>query len=298
MIKIKDNPFVGWVEYRIKKNKNAVISLNGGVGSGKSWASLYYAKKIAEKLGTEFSPRLNMDFNFAGMMEKMKLPCNQKPGTVFIFEEVGTAGSGASYREWQGNINKFFQSFMQTWRHRNNILIMNSPVFGYLEKGVRQLVNLQITMIGINKHNGTSFGRPLMLQTNVLTGKTYHHTYSPKYDGKKVKINNICFKKPNYEVIQEYEEMKSHFTTKLNKDMLDSLKPKEKVTKLLDVLKHIDKIKKFKEDGANNIMIGDMYGVSYKTIERALSMDKKDSIQPNLLGKVGFQDKTTALTPL
>ena len=60
-----------------------------------------------------------MDFNFKDLLKKMQLPQNQKPGTPFIFEEVGSFESGASARAWQSQANKFFFSFMQTSRHRN-----------------------------------------------------------------------------------------------------------------------------------------------------------------------------------
>ena len=114
MIKITQNPFIGWIDYRInKKNRNAVISFNGSPGSGKSWACVSFARDLSKVLGSDFSPRLNMDFDFYSLMEKMELPQHKKgKGNIFIFEEVGTTGSGASYREWHSKFNKFFQSFL------------------------------------------------------------------------------------------------------------------------------------------------------------------------------------------
>jgi len=175
---------------------------------------------------------------------------------------------------------------------------MNCPVFGYLEKGVRQLVNLQITMSGVNKRSGLSFGRPLMLQTNSMSGKTYNKTYSPTYNGKTVRINSISFKKPDMEVIEQYEKMKRQFTNKMNKDILDNLKPKEKKEPNGKIPIDIEELVVLRDKGISQRMMAKMFDLSERTIARRMADAKRQEIEAKSLGKSGFRAMPPILTPL
>ena len=155
MSKIKDNiksqprVFNKWVISRIRKNQNAIIIFNGGTGSGKSYAGIRCALDLSREMGTNFSIEKNLAFKFTDLLIKMGLPGNEHPGTIFVMEEVGSFGSGAASREWQSQANKFFFSFMQTSRHRNQVLLLNCPSFHYLEKGTRQLVHFLFSVTHI-----------------------------------------------------------------------------------------------------------------------------------------------------
>lgn len=211
----------GWVKWRIQKNKNAIIVINGPTGSGKSYAGLCLGHKLSQELGTNFSIEGNVDFSFSGLLRKSMREENRKAGTVFLFEEVGAVGGGGSSREWQSKANKFFFSFMQTTRHRNQILIFTCPMFTFLDAGARSLVHMQVMMKNIDFRKKVSYARPYVLQVNQRSGKTYFKNIRVVVQGKRRRVGVYGFSLPPSDMISEYEGMKMCYTDKLNRTILD-----------------------------------------------------------------------------
>ena len=216
------NHIVNWTVKRIKKNKNAIIVINGQTGSGKTYVGLQLAHEIAQAMGTEFSVNNNVDFSFIGLLKKTMREENSKPGTCFLFEEVGAYGGGASARDWQSKANRFFWSFLQTTRHRNQVLIFTCPMFSFLDSGARVLCHMQIMMLGIDYKNQVSITRPYLLQVNTRTGKIYFKLMR-YYDkrGIEILIEGQRIHKPNDKILLEYEIMKEQFTGSLNQSIID-----------------------------------------------------------------------------
>ena len=211
----KDNPFDRYIDWRIKKNKNAIIIWNGPTGSGKTYAAIRKAYDLSQRFGTNFSIKDNVDFRFSDMMQKMLLPQNSKPGTCFVFEEVGVTGGGGSSREWQSKVNKFFFSFLQTARHRNQVLMFTCPHFGFLEKGARSLVHMQLISLGINYQNKVSYWKPFTLQVNSMTGKIYMKYLRFKSQGGTSFLRCLNITLPPKDILDDYEKLKTKFTTDL-----------------------------------------------------------------------------------
>ncbi len=301
LVKLSENPFIKWIEQRIKKNKNVIIIINGSTGAGKTFAALDLAIKVAEKMETSFSLMSNMDFTFSGLLMKMKMPINIKPGTVFLFEEVGAVGGGASARQWQSKANSFFNSFMQTSRHKNHILIMTTPMFSYLDKGVRELCHLQITMKNINPQSKISTGKPFILQSNPISGKVYFKYLRVKHQGLKRKVKEITFKLPPTEIVNEYETIKTKYTTKLNKKIMEDLKPKEKKAPYNKKPIDLQKLVEYREKGYTIPEIAIKFKVAESTIKRRLTLLKKTMKKPEnepfSLGNRGFDVSSAKNTP-
>ena len=220
-VEISMGVFKKWVITRIRKNQNAIIIFNGFTGSGKSYACIRCAIDLAEDLGTNFSIEKNLAFKFTDLLQKMDLPGNNLPGTIFVMEEVGSFGSGASAREWQSQANKFFFSFMQTSRHRNQVLLLNCPSFHYLEKGTRELVHFQFEASGISHKERIAFFKPFFLQVNTRTGKIYFKHLRYTHNHTKRILNRIGFKLPKRKILNVYEKEKLAFTTDLNKSIIE-----------------------------------------------------------------------------
>jgi len=216
------NHIVNWVVKRIKKNKNAIIVINGQTGSGKTYVGLQLAYEIAQVMNTPFSVSDNVDFSFTGLLRKTMKKENSKPGTPFLFEEVGAYGGGASARDWQSKANRFFWSFLQTTRHRNQVLIFTCPMFSFLDVGARVLCHMQIMMLGIDYKKEISITRPYLLQVNTRTGKIYFKLMR-YYDKKGIEIliEGQRIHKPNKSILREYEIMKEQFTGSLNQSIID-----------------------------------------------------------------------------
>lgn len=264
-----------WIIQRIRKNKNTIIVINGPTGSGKSYAGLRLGVEIAKIFGTPFTIAGNVDFNFGKLLKKMYLPGNAKSGTVFMMEEVGAVGGGASSREWQSKANRFFFSFLQTSRHRNQILIMNCPNFSYLDKGCRELVHMVCIMRSINPRAKTSEFTPYASQVNTKTGKIYLKKLRWYENYMKYRLDVVQVTLPPKDMVDRYEKVKLAYTDALNKSIMDECTPDapdmrrgSKVDPEL-VVKLTDK-------GLKNKDIAELFDVSIKTIQRARSDIKKE----------------------
>ena len=265
------SPLIEYIVKRITKNLNAIILFNGATGSGKSYATLDMALRLSKRNGVAFSIENNLAFNFKDLLKKMKMQINTAPGTIFIFEEVGAIGGGAASREWQSKANAFFQSFMQTSRHRNQILLFNCPLFAFLEKGTRSLVHIQITMQQINRKLKQSIGKPFIIQTNAITGKQYfkYLRYRTKEDNAMNKLGFMKFELPPKEIIDVYEPMKQRYSDKLDKSILedDNHKPSTVRDGRSRVPFDYEKVVDYRNKNMKNSEIADIFRISVRRLQ-------------------------------
>lgn len=210
------NVLIEWIRERILNNKNIIIVVVGETGSGKTYHSLAIALRIAERLETNFTIENNVVFDFQNLVNKYKLDENKKPGTPFVFEEVGAAGGGASARQWQSKTNVLFNSMLQTDRHKNRVLIMTVPDYSFIDAASRKLVHLFIEMSAINFKAKQSISKVKFQQINKESGKIYRK-YIRYYDAH----NRRCKYKRHTEnmipkdILNAYEVKKDNFSEKL-----------------------------------------------------------------------------------
>ena len=212
------------------KSKNAICVFNGATGSGKTYSALAIAEYMAKELGTNFSVAGNMAFDFGSLLKKTMLDKNKEPCSIFLFEEVGSMGLGAASRQWQSKANLFFSSFLQTTRHRRQILLFTCPLFSNLDVTSRQLCHFGIEMRGINYKHKLGIIKPLKLQTNISTGKIYRKYIRVVKEGVHLKLKTANIKHPSKQLTADYEKEKLKFTTALNQSIIEAteIKPKEK----------------------------------------------------------------------
>lgn len=262
------NPIIEWIKNRIDKNRNAIIVINGETGSGKTYGGIRLGIESAKRMGTNFSIKDNVEFNFGQLLRKMSLPHNKKGGTPFVFEEVGAVGGGASAMQWQSKANQFFNSFMQTCRHKKQVLIFTCPNFSNLDKKTRELTHMQIITEAINTKKMTSYFKVYRIQVNKRTGKMYFKFLRLTHKGKKFKFKRMELKCPPKDMCKEYERFKTRYTNKLIKNIMDEEKEEKKkgggrVSKIDD-----KKLKKLIDKGLNGTEIARIFDVSTKTIQR------------------------------
>jgi hypothetical protein len=255
---------------RIGRNKNVIIVINGATGSGKTYAAIDVAIKVAAALKTNFSIKTNMDFDFKNFIRKTMLPENEKPGTCFVFEEVGASGGGGMGREFLTKVNRLFFSFMQTTRHRRQVLIFTCPSFKFLDFGTRQLVHLQISMSSINERAKQSVGDMYLLQTNAQTSKIYFKRMRVKTGLGTIKYRKHRFNLPPKNVLEEYECLKTKFTTQMNKGITEeAYKPAPRYNE--------DEIWKLYQSGEKQINIARKLKAPYMRIYRIIQkLEKKN----------------------
>jgi len=271
MIQLPKTIFIDYAKERcLSKNRNLICVFLGATGSGKSYAALNYGQRIADACGTPFSIENNVAFTFEGMLRKSMLPGNDKPGTVFVLEELGALGSGGSSHSWQSKANAFFSSFLQTARHRNQILLFTTPNWSLIMKQARMLIHMQVEMLHINHQNNTSQGKVYLSQTNPRSGKVYFKFLRVVINKQKIKVSHMTFNKPEPELLNKYETEKLKFTSNLNKFILES---SEKAKKKSNGKIEIDE-KKLIEYKEKDLTINEMaknFDCSRSTIKRWLT---------------------------
>jgi len=188
-----------------KHNKNVLIVIVGGTGTGKS----YLAMRLLEMLDPTFNyevleQRLSMNpQEFLHFIEKKAEEKLQK-GMGIIFDE---AGVGLSNKEWQSKNNRIINKVLQTFRNRNLFVIFTVPVLTYIDSGARKLFHYSFEPKRINREFRKVNVKIFNLQTNSITGDVYTKYPVVAYNGVTAQLNRIVFSRPNIKLCHKYEKM-------------------------------------------------------------------------------------------
>jgi predicted ATPase len=186
------------------KNSNFILINSGKPGKGKSTLSI--------ALGWDFDRKANGGHRFG--FETHLAPTakyfidlinvkNQPKGTVRILDESSIM-SGANAREFQTFENKLMSSITQIMRHRNQLIIFNSPNKGYIDRQVRDLAHGQIYATGHD--NYFTYGKFVFLDDNMFSDTVF--TIYPRYlnaNGELVIADKVKVFKPPQDLMNEYE---------------------------------------------------------------------------------------------
>jgi len=218
-----------FMKNRIAKQKTVTIAVTGGLGTGKSYTCLRISEIWYKYYFKEEFPIKNCCF---GIIEAMKLLTSGglRKGEIIILEE---AGISINAKKFFSDVNKLFNYYMQAFRQKQVMILFNCPVFDFLDKSTRILINANFITQKIDRDKKLCIVKPLFHQLNQQMGKIYNHylrTYASKKGyGFTVKINRMEFNLPSKRLIKEYEYKKDEFVTELGKRNLEELERKEKV---------------------------------------------------------------------
>ena len=206
------------------KNSNFILINSGKPGKGKSWISLV--------IGYAFDRMVNGGHRFgfkthvaptADYFIQLINDENQPKGTVRILDESSIM-SGANSREFNSFENKLMSSLTQIMRHRNQLIIFNSPNKGYIDRQVRDLAHAQIH--AVDHDNLFNYCKFVFLKDNMFNDNI--HTVYPRYINSKGEIviaDELMLYKPPKALTDEYdaamdkikrgweEEYKNQYTT-------------------------------------------------------------------------------------
>ena len=143
--------FLNTLVLRIRKNRNAIITIMGETGSGKTYCAL----RLGELLDKEFC-LYNISFTAADFIKKINDHFNGshplKKGTVLIVDEAGVEFSN---RRWQSNENQLLGMLAQSFRSLNWIVIFTLPHLSFFEKQARMMSNYVLCTSRIDYKNKT-----------------------------------------------------------------------------------------------------------------------------------------------
>lgn len=203
----RDYSIVRYVHRRIRNNKNFLTTITGPTGSGKSWSAL----SIAELLDPNFTVN-QIIFKGKDLM-KLINSGKLKSGSVIIWDE---AGIDLSNRNWQSVTNKMLNALLQTFRHKNFILIFTVPYHDFIDASSKKLFHADFETQRINKDKQEVIIKPKLLQYNPNLRKWYRKYLKVQVNGSIIKIKRWAVPKPSDTLIKDYEAMKNKFTENLN----------------------------------------------------------------------------------
>lgn len=215
----KEGLFLGYVKQRIKHNKNFLCAITGPTGSGKTYSSLRIAEVLDPTFNAErivFTPK-----EFIDVLNNGEL----KSGSVVVFDEAGVS---LNNRQWQSLANNLIQFVLQTFRHKNYIVLFTAPDFGFIDKSSRKLFHSYMETKGINFTKKKCMLKPFMLQINQRNGDVYYKYLTAVVPGiGESKIESMAVGLPSEQLIKDYEVRKTNFTNTLNSDIELKLKENE-----------------------------------------------------------------------
>jgi len=184
--------------------------LNNGIlthNSGKSYGIIRAAEII--------DPNFNIDHIVFSVKEFMVLLNSGTlgKGSVIVFDE---AGVGIPKKMWYSISNKLFNFILQTYRWLNLCVFFTSPEMNIDSDSLKLFHSLyETTRIDLNEN--MSYLKPMMIESNYKTHKTYFKYLRVTENGRTDKLTEIGFKLANKDLLEKYEAKKRAFSEKLNK---------------------------------------------------------------------------------
>lgn len=187
-------------------NQHIIMMIEGKTGDGKSNAALDLAYNVsllmADRLGGIPEDYFTLD-NVAILTgeEVIRIAKNIKQHGIYILDDVGAEGLNA--RNWQSDINEVMTKILQTFRTKENLLIMTVPDRGFVDKIARNLLHYKIVMTQKWFNFGMTMGRlsTVRKQYNKDDGKNIF----PFIRHKGIIYNYAYFGRAPKEMIDEYE---------------------------------------------------------------------------------------------
>jgi len=205
------NSFIYTIRGRILKNKNAILTIVGETGSGKSYGAL----RLGEMLDKEFSiARVCFTpFEFLKLIDDHLKGIKKLPaGSVIIVDEAGVQYSA---RSWQSFHNKVLGLLSQSFRSLNWIVIFTLPSLGWFEKQARQLTHFVLIADHIDYSRNMAYFKLIEMTTNPITGEIQpHYPMKRKPSGELEITKFVTFKKPSEALNEAYEQKKLEWQTK------------------------------------------------------------------------------------
>jgi hypothetical protein len=203
-----------------ERDRNFLLALIGGTGSGKSYAAL----RLAEVLDPGFDAR-QVALGLEQFFELVQ--ADFPPGSVVVLDEAGVS---ASHRDWYDDANQHLNYVLQTWRHQNRIAILTLPELDKLDRAARARLHAFGKMVHLDQTENWSSAQ--IKKIKVLRGAGGGDLVYPyprvRRDGVQRMIKGMRFGLPSRDLREQYEARKQAYTAKLNAEALAALNDTQK----------------------------------------------------------------------
>lgn len=291
LIKIKDfkegEVFCKWLYSRLIRNNKNVLGVElGSTGSGKSYRDLRKAELWYDYYFKEPFPVENICFGVLKAMKRLSSG-NLRRGEVIIFEE---AGANLGNLDFQNRISKMFTYVLQSFRSMNIAIFFNLPHFTMLNKTARMLMHYTFESAGIDYKSNQNKCKPLFIQINQRSGKSYAKYPIAKINGSSRQIREFSFSRPSQYLIDAYEKKKEDY---LNEsitnytDEIEAIEEEKKPKRLKPLEPYHQKIYDLKKEGMFQKDIAKVIGCSQQNVCRVLQT----------INKLGYNTKKPKTAP-
>lgn len=189
------------------KGKMNVIHVFGEPGTGKSWSCIRLAELISMDLhGENRITEDNIVDSLLGLLKFIRKI--KRDGEIVIGEEIAV---WMNSRRAMSAENVDAGYVWDTLRKKRVIIIGNNPVRKDVDGHFRTAATMSIQTLSLNKQKGITIVKPMRLQTNPDTGKTYRH----RLKDKGYEVHRCWTGKPKKETTDAYEAKKDEFLEKL-----------------------------------------------------------------------------------
>lgn len=202
-------------------NQHAILMIEGKTGTGKSNASVDIAFKVslemAERLGGRPEDYFTID-NIAILTgeEVIRVAKDIKQHGIYILDDIGAEGLNS--RNWQSDINAVMTKILQTFRTKENLLIMTVPDRGFVDKIARNLLHYKIVMKQAWFSRGITLGK-LSTVTKKYNKDNGDNNY-PFIKHKGVIYNYAVFERAPKFLMDEYERKRHDIEEKMREDSI------------------------------------------------------------------------------
>lgn len=193
---------------QFRRGRMNIIHVIGLPGTGKSWACLRLGELISEDIHGD-KTMMRIEGVVDNLLDLLKFVRRvKKPGEILIAEEIGV---WLSSKRAMSAENVDAGKVWDTIRKKRIIVLANNPINKDVDKKLLALSSMQVQTLSLNKREGRIILKPLRLQTNPDTAKTYRHRL---HDGG-FEIQRCWIGRPRAELTDAYEESKDKFLDEL-----------------------------------------------------------------------------------
>jgi hypothetical protein len=251
-----------------------MLLIEGKTGDGKSNAALELSYNVsllmAERLGGKPEDYFTID-NIAILTgeEVIRIAKSIKQHGIYVLDDVGAEGLSA--RNWQSDINEVMTKILQTFRTKENLLIMTVPDRGFVDKIARNLLHYKIVMAQKWFSRGITLGR--LTTVRKMYNKDDGKNIFPYVRHKGVAYNYAYFGLAPLWLRDEYEDRRHKIEETMRKNSIE------------EFIENIEQ----KSEGKNS---GNKESEMFQKVSNVISMIDGGKSKKSACTEIGIDPKT------
>jgi hypothetical protein len=195
------------------RDASALIFVQGPMGVGKSTFSLSLAEEISKEIAWITHKGIAEDYfsmdnlrtvDRDGGLDILTSEALLKPHSVLIIDDARISADSTKFQTKANSVIRDIATIMRPFR---GVLIVNSVAFRHIDKGLRELANYVITIIGSNVTTKQSFAKIYKFESGEYHDIKKFLTWTDKF-GRKHRIVFFIGGLPSKKLMDKYKTMR------------------------------------------------------------------------------------------